>query len=122
MLGVRIKLTIALESMVKILDKSSLVLLHSDFYKCNGYYEGRLYMKSVQIRSFFWSVFSEYGEILHISPYSVRMRKKQTRKNSVFRHFSSRAGLNNNPSNFESNSKYDQVFAFMSALYKEVPK
>ena len=34
-------------------------------------------MKSVQIRSFFWSVFSrigtEYGE-MSISPYSVRMR------------------------------------------------
>ena len=33
--------------------------------------------KSVQIRSYFWSVFScirtEYGEILRISPYSVRM-------------------------------------------------
>ena len=34
-------------------------------------------MKNVQIRSFFWPVFSriptEYGEILRISPYSVRM-------------------------------------------------
>ena len=34
-------------------------------------------VKSVQLRSFFWSVFScirtEYGEILRISPYSVRM-------------------------------------------------
>ena len=34
-------------------------------------------VKSVQIRSFFWPVFSrirnEYGEILRISPYSVRM-------------------------------------------------
>ena len=34
-------------------------------------------VKSVQIRRFFWSVFSlirnEYGEILHISLYSVRM-------------------------------------------------
>ena len=33
---------------------------------------------------FFWSVFSciqtEYGKILCISPYSVRMREKQTRK------------------------------------------
>ena len=36
-------------------------------------------VKSVQIRSFFWSVFSriraEYGEILCISPYSVQMRE-----------------------------------------------
>ena len=34
-------------------------------------------VKSVQTQSFFWSVFSrirtEYGEILRISPYSVRM-------------------------------------------------
>ena len=48
--------------------------------------------ESVQIRSFFWSVFSpirtEYGEIRLISPYSVRMRKIRTRKNSVFGHFS----------------------------------
>ena len=37
------------------------------------------YVKSVQIQSFFWSVFSriraEYGEIRSISPYSVRMRE-----------------------------------------------
>ena len=36
-------------------------------------------MKSVQIKSFFWSVFSriwtEYGEILRISPYSVQMQE-----------------------------------------------
>ena len=36
------------------------------------------FVKSVQIRSFFWSLFSrirtEYGEILRISPDSVRMR------------------------------------------------
>ena len=36
-------------------------------------------LKSVQMRSFFWSVFShirtEYGEILRIFPYSVRMRE-----------------------------------------------
>ena len=37
-------------------------------------------VKGVQIRSFFWSVFSgirtEYGEILRISPYSDRMPEK----------------------------------------------
>ena len=42
-------------------------------------------VKSVQIQSFFWSVFfrirTEYGETLRISPYSVRMRKIRTRKN-----------------------------------------
>ena len=39
---------------------------------------------SVQIRSFFWSVFSrirtEYGEILRISPYSVRMQENTDQK------------------------------------------
>ena len=41
-------------------------------------------MKSVQIRSFFWSVFSrirtEYGEIRSISPYSVEYRKCEPEK------------------------------------------
>ena len=41
-------------------------------------------VESVQIRSFFWSVFSrirtEYGEILHISPYSVRMWENTDQK------------------------------------------
>ena len=40
--------------------------------------------KSVQIQSFFWSVFShiqtEYGEIIRISPYSVRMRENTDQK------------------------------------------
>ena len=50
------------------------------------------YVKSVPIRSFFWSVFSrirtEYGEIRSISPYSVQMRENTDQKNSVFGHFS----------------------------------
>ena len=41
-------------------------------------------VKSVQIRSNFWSVFSciqtEYGKILRISPYSVRMRENKDHK------------------------------------------
>ena len=41
-------------------------------------------MKSIQIRSYFWSVFShirtEYGEIRRISPYSVRMRENTDQK------------------------------------------
>ena len=41
-------------------------------------------VKSVQIRSFFWSVFSrirtEYGEMLRISLYSVRMRENTDQK------------------------------------------
>ena len=49
-------------------------------------------VKSVQIRSFFWPVFSrirnEYGEILRISPYSVRMWGNTDQKNSVFGQFS----------------------------------
>ena len=42
-------------------------------------------VKSVQAGSFFWSIFSciqtEYGEILRISPYSVRMRENPGQKN-----------------------------------------
>ena len=49
-------------------------------------------VKSVHIRSFFWSVFSriqtEYKEILGISPHLVRMRENTDQKNSVFGHFS----------------------------------
>ena len=41
-------------------------------------------VKSVQIRSFFWSVFShirtEYGEIRSISPYSVGIRENTDQK------------------------------------------
>ena len=44
---------------------------------------------------FFWSVFSriwtEYGDLLYISPYSVQMRENKDQKNSVFGHFSSSA-------------------------------
>ena len=43
------------------------------------------WVKSVQIRSFLWSVLSriwtEYGEIRSISPYSVRMRENRDQKN-----------------------------------------
>ena len=53
-------------------------------------------VKSVQIRSFCWSVFSciwtEYGEILRISRIQSKFGKIQTRKNSVFEHFS-RSGV-----------------------------
>ena len=49
-------------------------------------------VKSVQIRSFFWSVFSriltEYGEILRISACSVRMQENTDQKNYVFGHIS----------------------------------
>ena len=50
------------------------------------------YVKSVQIRIFFWSVFShirtKWGEIRSISSYLVRIDKIRTRKSSVFGHFS----------------------------------
>ena len=53
------------------------------------------YVKSVQIRSFSWSVFSrirtEYWEILGISPYSLRMRENMDQKElriwTLFRQF-----------------------------------
>ena len=42
------------------------------------------HVKSAQIRNFFWSVFSrirtEYGQILRISPYSVRMQENMEQK------------------------------------------
>ena len=48
------------------------------------YHENIHCMKSVQLRSFFWSVFSriwtQYGEILRISLYSVRMRENMDQK------------------------------------------
>ena len=59
---------------------------HSIFEHC---------VKSVQIRSFFWSVFSriqtEYWQIVRISPYSVRMRGNTDQKNSLFGYLSSYA-------------------------------
>ena len=51
----------------------------------SSYYKTvRQYVKSVQIQNYFWSVFSrirtEYGEILRMSPYSVRMRENTDQK------------------------------------------
>ena len=49
------------------------------------------YVKSVQIRSFFWSVFScirtEYGEIRSISSHSVQMRENTDQNHSEYGHF-----------------------------------
>ena len=49
-------------------------------------------VKSVSIRSFFWSVFSririEYGHLLCKTPYSIQIRENIAQKNSVFGHFS----------------------------------
>ena len=45
-----------------------------------------------KIRSFFWSIFSciwtEYGDLVRKSPYSVRIQENTDQKNSVFGHFS----------------------------------
>ena len=45
-------------------------------------------IKSVQIRSFFWSVFShirtEYGDLLCKSPYSVLMRENTDQKKNPY--------------------------------------
>ena len=41
-------------------------------------------VKSIQVRSFFWSIFSrmrtKYGDILRISPYSVQIRENKDQK------------------------------------------
>ena len=43
------------------------------------------HVKNVQIRSFFWSIFfciwAEYGDLLHKSPYSVRIQENTDQKN-----------------------------------------
>ena len=53
-------------------------------------------MKSAQIQSFFWSVFSrvwpEYIDLFRKSLYSVRIRENMNHKNPVFKHFSRIAG------------------------------
>ena len=76
------------------------------FNKVDGYirvYDGNRYLvlyspekyhcvKSVQILSFFWFVFScirtEYGDLLGNFLYSVRIQENTDQKNSVFGHFS----------------------------------
>ena len=46
--------------------------------------------KSVQIRSFFWSIFScirgEYGDLLRKSPYLVQMRENKGQKKKPYLH------------------------------------
>ena len=48
-------------------------------------------VKSVQIRSYFWSVFSciwiEYRDLLHKSLYSIQIQENRDKKNSAFGHF-----------------------------------
>ena len=67
-------------------------------------------VKSVQIRSNFWSVFSyiptEYREILVISPYSVRMRENRDQKLlriwTLFTQWSIRFWFSSKEINFEN--------------------
>ena len=67
-----------------------------------NYFDKKLYQKCLTMKlsrrkkwpysELFWSVFShirtEYGEILRISPYSVRMRENVDQNNSEYGHFS----------------------------------
>ena len=52
--------------------------------KSNKEFKGIHCVKSVQMRSFFWSLFyriwTEYGDLRSISPYSVRMREYRDQK------------------------------------------
>ena len=52
----------------------------------------RYCLKIVQLRSFFWSVFSciqiEYGDLRSTFPHSVRIQENTDQKNSIFGHFS----------------------------------
>ena len=50
------------------------------------------YVEIVQIRSFFWSLFSwiqtVYGDLRSNSPHSVQLQENTDQKNSIFGHFS----------------------------------
>ena len=54
-------------------------------------------VKSVQIRSFFWSVFSCIRTEYEDSPYSVGIQENTDQKNSVFGHFSRSDRVLNTP-------------------------
>ena len=68
-------------------------------------------VKCVQIRSFFWSVFSrvrtEYVEIRSMSSYSVRMRENSNQKSSIFGHFS----RNGEPLEYLASQKVSLIIA-----------
>ena len=61
--------------LIFLLQKLMKIFIYCTIFHC---------VKSVQIGSFFWSAFFririEYGEILYISPYSVRIREKTNQK------------------------------------------
>ena len=57
----------------------------------NLFYFSKPLIEKCPYSELFWSAFSriwtEYGEILRISPYSVRMRENADQKNSEYGHF-----------------------------------
>ena len=63
----------------------SIPFIFSCFFSCFWRFAGNIHcVKSVQIRSFFWSVFScirtEYGDLLRKPPYSVRIQDNTDQK------------------------------------------
>ena len=54
-------------------------------------YEGQPLCEKCPYLKFFWLVFSriwtKYGEIRGVSPYSFQMREKSDQKNSEYEHF-----------------------------------
>ena len=71
----------------------------------------------------FWPVFSriqtEYGEILRISPYSVRMRKNVDQSNSEYRHFSRSVIIHSNDFKF-SLKIVNKLFSETILFFKNV--
>ena len=71
---------------LKINDSFSNVLIH--FLKTFSRTNNLHCVKSVLIRSFFWSVFfcirTEYGDLLRKSPYSVRIQENTEQKKTPY--------------------------------------
>ena len=96
-------------------------------------------VKSVQLWSFFWSVFSriqtEYGEILRIYPYSVRMRENTDHKKfriwtlftqwliifhvyaNIIRYTNADVGYENLPISFSSHKNHMLKVSHYSTVY-----
>ena len=70
-------------------------------------------VKSVGIRSFFWSVFSciltEYGEMGTISKYSVEMQENVDKTNSEYWHFSRGDTKHNNHKTARVNGSFEAL-------------
>ena len=84
------------ESFFIFITRKIVLLLSIQFLNISFTFNRKHCVKSVQIRSYFWSMFSlmwsEYGEILRIHFVSLRIHAKcgkiRTRNNSAFGHFS----------------------------------